>query len=281
VKKVLCLLILIVGLAFSLFVKDQIFCSPIKDCIVYASDESNPYARITNASTFFYSSPNSLEASKMFLLPETYFVELLADAVDGYYQAKYLEIQGYVLKSDIKCVAKVPATPFVTDASFRVFAQNGLNIRSTPKESEGISNKLGTVAFMENNIQFYGTIEGEEAVPFRGSTWVFCKYSSPTGSEIFGYLYAGFCDMFTPIPKNLEVAEYVENPTFRTSISESETSGEIFGQMSAQQQIVLLVLLSIPAIFVIWLLFKPSQLATGKIKRSAKTKSRLDYFELD
>lgn len=284
IYKQIVIIILVKKTLFALFILCVLFAMPFAGhhkFLVHASQQPNPYARIIKASTFLYASPNSLSTSKLFLLPESYFVELLAPEVDGFYLAKYMEVTGYVAKTDIRFIAGTPAVPYASNASFRVFAQYGLTIRSTPRESEGISNKLGVLGYLENNVQLYGTIEGDEAVPFRGNTWLYCKYMPAQGLPVFGYVYAGFCDMVSTIPVNHEQVQYTDAPVFPSSGTNHETSGELFGKLSLQQQVVVLCLLSIPAFIIIYLLFKPSQLATGKTKKTHKMRGRLDYFELE
>lgn len=248
---------------------------------VVAEESNKHYARIKNMGVYLYKSENGTtdNLNIMFLLENTYFVELLEDTNENYYKAKYLNATGYVKKSDVQCVKGSPVNPFATNISFRVFAQNGINIRSTPEASKGLSNTLGTIPYLENNITYYGKVTGEEAIPFRGNTWYYCSYLR-NGIETMGYVYSGYCDLLSTINLNLEVMEEIEKAEFTKStnsnISDGDTDGSILPGVSRTNQILIIIAVCIPGFIIIYLLFKPS-LKNDKENKKSKNK-KLDYF---
>ncbi|MEG1499659.1 MAG: hypothetical protein RR400_01105 [Clostridia bacterium] len=203
-------------------------------------------------------------------------------------------IIGYVKKTDLSFVEGKPISPFASNLSFRVFAQNGLNLRSTPKESDGIANRITTVPFLENNLEFIGKAEGEEAVSHRGSTWIFCCYIKGE-TRANGYLYGGYLDMLPEIQKNTEELKVIDPPVFEEIVTKPEDNGfSKITSLSKEAQAIIISAVSLPALFIIYLLFKPTRLLaqgakseakeTKEAKEEKKPKKRRrksDYYEYD
>ena len=223
-----------------------------------------------------------------FFIPQTYFVEVFSKTGD-YFEAQYLGTRGYVRKSDIEFVSGTPQNPFANKISFRIFAQNGLNLRSTPKESEGIANRLTTIPFLETNLQYIGMIEGEEAISNRGNIWYYCNYFR-MDETLTGSVYAGYCDMLSTIPHNTEELAVIPEPSFEQLAVKDEVSDIGDGSLnnlSKRSQILIIVAVSLPALIILYLLFKPTKIVAGlKSKKSPqpqkkKKRYRGDYYEID
>ncbi len=247
------------------------------------------FAQIVNEETYIYSSPDIGENnSEIFSLPKTYFVELLSIANDTYYHAKYKDIYGYVKKDSVQPIVGTPTTPYLTGISFRVFVPSGANLRATP-ENLGSTNLIHSIPFLETNLEYYGTINGEEAITKKGSVWYYCKYYM-NNLTYMGYVYAPLCDCLSTINLNSEEVEFITGELEFEQIN--QPSGENgLENLSSTSQSLIIIAVSLPCLLFIYLLFKPSTIArkdskTNKIARSnphAKI-SRLkhsDYFELD
>ncbi len=256
--------------------------------IVFA--DNTYYGRALASGIYLYSSPEITQdkQNRLFEIPPTYFVFLLGDENDLFYRAQYNGIYGFVLKNEMSCVAGSPNTPFVTNATFRVFTPSGANLRSTPSQIQGTTNLVTSVPFMETNLMYYGTCEGEEAIPYKGNIWYYCKYAKQE-QEYYGYIYAPLCDMLTQFPQNTEQFEYV-TPNFTVPAGE-QTGSNNYLSISNPWQIIIIVLICLPCIAIIYFLFKPTSIAikgvgTAKTKRQKRKKkiSKLkhsDYYELD
>lgn len=245
----------------------------------------NPqYARVKNSNVKLYKTATENEdfSNVYFTIPETYFVELLAYENDLFFSARYLDAYGYVKISDVQCVKGVPANAFVSKASFRVFAPNGIELRTSPSQSDGL-NTICNINFLETNLQFYGTISGEEAIAYKGSEWYFCKYTK-SGVEQKGYVYSVFCDLLTTISANTEVLEYVSEPTFETE-NTSAPSQDVSNDLSSMPsitQILIIVAVCIPVILIIYLLFRPTRITAKAFNKSGKKQKRKqDYYEYE
>ncbi|MBE7074913.1 MAG: hypothetical protein E7376_02930 [Clostridiales bacterium] len=251
--------------------------------------ETTYYAQVTTPSTYFYSSPTESDEAKMFIITQSYFVELLQSANDTFYSARYADLYGYVLKDSVKPVKNVPITPFLENITFRIFVPSGGNLRSSPNNNGSI-NLVYSIPFLDSNFVYYGIINGEEAISKKGTIWYYCKYL--TGNlSYFGYIYSPLCDCLTTIPTNIEQVEYLDvAPTFDDETT--NTSGEVFEGLSSTTTTIIVIVVSLPCLLFIYLLFKPTKLAeesasentTTKKHRQKKKIHRLknsDYFELD
>lgn len=234
----------------------------------------------------FFSAPLNNDESIMFILPCTYFVELLKNANNDFYYARYNDVYGYVLKSDVKPVKDVPISPFLTNINFRVFVPSGANLRSSPY-SNGTINLIYSIPFLDNNLMYYGVAYGDEAIARKGNVWYYCKYYS-VNLTYLGYVYSPLCDELVAISENTESVEYLDNITFEDeSIT---TSGDIFKGLSSTTTTIIIIVISLPCLLLIYLFFKPTKVAEEtrghastrkKERRKIKRLKNSDYFELD
>lgn len=237
-------------------------------------------------SVYFFSAPQKSDESVLFVLPSTYFVELLKNANEDFYYARYNDIYGYVLKSDVKPVKNTPMVPFATNVNFRIFVPSGANLRSTP-HNNGSLNLVYSIPFLDNNLLYYGVAFGDEAISRKGNVWYYCKYY--TGNLTYtGYVYSPLCDELATLPENTEIVEFLDNISFEDEVT--STSGDVFKGLSSTTTTIIIIFVSLPCLLLIYLLFKPTRLAeqsqqhTQSRKRDRRKIKRLknsDYFELD
>ena len=221
----------------------------------------------------------------IFTLTKTYFVELLYSS-DDYYYARYDDVYGFVLKEKVKPVISTPNNPFLSNISFRIFVPSGANLRSSPK-NDGANNLICTIPFLDYNILYYGTTQGEEAISKKGNSWYYCKYYYNNNSYV-GYVYSPLCDCLTQIEPNNEEMEYMqEEPDF--SYSSTETQSNQILEISQTAQTLIIIAISLPCLLFIYLLFKPTMIAETSDSKTTKQRkkqkiSRLkksDYFEFN
>lgn len=251
------------------------------------------YAKIISSNVKLYRSTTISEefSNVYFVVPQSYFVEISNCDSENFYIATYIDVTGYIKKSEVQCVKGTPTVPFTNNASFRMFIPGGVDLRSSPTQSEGL-NSIATLQFLETNLKYYGTIDGEEAISYKSTTWYFCKYSK-NGTTQNGYVYSAFCDLLTAIPSNAEVLEYVDEPEFiadPTSGQASGTESDSLSSLPSATQIIIIVAVCLPCIFIIYLLFRPTKITaralenadlkpTKRVKR--KKLKHQDYYEYD
>jgi len=233
------------------------FCSPktnlTKTQLASLQNSSSQefYGRIFNSNTYFYSKPTDDISNAYFELETTYFVKLIADENTNFYKAQYLDLVGYVKKSDVKVTADTPKTPFLKDINFRVFAPISQTMRTHPSSSLGSASQVCYIPYLSKDALYYGKIVGESAIVDRTNIWYFCRYFSD--KAYYGYIYSDGCDQMPEIKKNNEIVQYIEKPNFNNS---SPTASLAVVQSFDTNYVPIIALVSVPVlIFVIMLVF--------------------------
>lgn len=247
---------------------------------VFASESY--FARITQDNVYIYSTPQNLQdtSNQIFELPKTYFVEVLEKSNDNFYKVKYLDIIGYAKTTDLTFVKGTPVTPYNTKMTFRVFAPNGIALRSSPNTLNGVNGLVTNIPFLSSNIVYYGNTQGEEWVIYKGNVWYYCKYITES-SCFYGYVYSAYCDLVIENDINNEILEETTAPTFSKNEIYIEES---IDDLPNTTQILLICVACLPCIVIVYLLFKPSRTVTVKKqepKKKIKKLKRSDYFEFD
>ncbi|MGN1227820.1 MAG: hypothetical protein ACI4TX_04160 [Christensenellales bacterium] len=210
------------------------------------------YAQIQNSNVYLYSEPFG---TPLFELPQTFYVKLTENSKNGHYKAEYMNVSGYVLESDVQCVANEPTTPYLTNVSFRNYGTQSSELRTEPSRLAGTNTLICELPLYETNFTYYGKISGEEVVPNRGDIWYYCKYTKNNQSR-FGYIYAGLIDLMT---------NYLNNPLDAYPIlkhewksTQTETTNPNIA-LPDQKQTLIILGISIPIIVILALMFKPIQ----------------------
>ena len=204
--------------------------------VVYA--EEMYYARIMFDQVNLYREPKLDESISniYFELPKTYFVKFLDKANDDFYLAEYNGIRGYVKKDSVRAILGTPSNPYLSNISFRVYAEPSRDMRSYPAIDNSLSQQVIYIPLYSKNIDYISRIKGQELVLNRTNTWYYCRYVSD--KEYFGYIYSDFCVEMTPIYENNENVTYIDNPTFSrieensSTISDSKLLGIIIAIMA-------------------------------------------------
>ena len=190
-----------------------------------ARAETYGYARIMDDSTYFYSEAD--EDAGLFLLPRTYFVQIIGDAGD-YYQISYLDgqenvkaVKGYCKKSQVTPVSYLPQTPYLV---YRIQVTYSTDEPSFP---DGFLEEITLSA------DYYGAF-------YYGSA--LCYYVYLNGS--FGYVPASACSK----PDYPENTEFTDPPDPSPVPQKKDVTG-----------IVLTCILASAAILAVWFLFRPQK----------------------
>lgn len=230
------------------------------------------FAKVLSENIYFYSSPNDSEESKLFILPNSYFV-LLINEKDDFYYAKYASLQGYVKKDEVTPMDGVPSTPYASQ-SFRAFAQNGLDVFSAPMADAA---KCGKLSFLQENVVLYGTCYGDELFPKSTNKWYYCSLSNG-GEEIKGYAFSYFCDNLTLASENMEYFPEITTPL---NFSCDLPSG---GGLSDTSKAMIILGVSLPCLVILYLILSPKKrrlFAKGRKEKSPPLKRGRDYYEFN
>lgn len=252
-----------------------IFLCPLK--VTFAAQGKQYYAKVQSDDVFFYDQPLEEDQHQLFVLPTTYFVVVYADANDEFYACRYDNLTGYVKKESVSVMEGTPQKPFATFATFRLFAVDGLDIKSTPYNLS--SNTLARVPFLQDDLIYYGNKIGDDLVPDKTNIWYYCKYT--TGLESFqGYIYSAFCDQLAQIPLNNEKFAIVSTPIFSSQDAVTLPAT----QLSGTAKTLIIIGVTLPSILILYLIIKPTLITehkTAKRKQTKVKKKHGDYFEFD
>ena len=242
----------------------NILCS-IFQPIKYVEASGVAYAQILHNGCYLYKAPvdNTNYANVYFMLENSYFVELLSDYDDEFYKAKYLDVIGYVKKSQVQCVQGTPQNPFLDNISFRVYSNNSRGLYDKPyMNTNNPTLKLYLPLYCRDLI-YYGIVYGESAVEERTNIWYYCKY---TTTGVCGYVYSDACDKMDTIIPNSEKIPYLSTPKWNLTPPQNNQLIAINGKPFK----ITIVLICIPFIIFAILLFK--------LALSKQQKKEIDTF---
>jgi|GEM_PF-2416489 len=208
------------------------------------------FAQIINPDTYLY---RDLNKNIICSLPETYFVKVSSYS-NGFYTASYNGINGYIKSNEVKVISGAPKKPFLTDATFRLFASDYATLKSAPSM---LSHDITSLPINEP-LSYIGKTYGSELISGRGNVWYYCSYTQ-NNQNVNGYVYAGLCDNLD-INYNTELVDFIPNPF--TSISTEYI--EYLNSKGGKQTVILSVTF-ISSIFA-FLIFLPLIVKNHKIK---------------
>lgn len=240
--------------------------------INYVNAESVCYAQVLESGCYLYktANDNTNYNNVFFMLESSYFVQLLSDYNDEFYKAKYIDVIGYVKKSQVQCVQGIPNKPYLNDVQFRVYSNISREMYDKPYTKTNNPNLVIYLPLYCTDLIYYGKVYGESAIEERTNVWYYCKY---TTTQQCGYVYSDACDQMGTIIKNTEKLPYISSPQWDATI---QTSAELI-QVDSKPFKITTVLICIPfAIFGILLI----KFAITKSQNSTKKEvSTFDPFE--
>lgn len=223
------------------------FFQPIK-CV---NAESVAYAQILHAGCYLFKTPsdNTNFNNVYFMIENSYFVQLLSDYNEDFYKAKYLDVVGYVKKTQVQCVKGLPKQPFLNNISFRVYSNTSRGLYDKPyMNTNNPTLKVYLPLYCEDLI-YYGMVYGESAIEERTNIWYYCKY---TVTNECGYVYSDSCDKMTTIIPNTEKLPYITSPQWNTA---SNSNPQLVAMDSKPFKITI-ILICIPFAVFAFLLIK-------------------------
>lgn len=216
---------------------------------IYAESTSF-YAQIQSPNVYLY---NDKLDTPIFEIPETFYVQLLENSVNGYYKAEYNGIVGYISENSIQCVSNAPSTPYLVNVSFRNYGNQSSELRSEPSRVGGTSTLICELPLYETNFEFIGKISGEEVVPNRSDIWYYCKYTKNNQTKI-GYIYSGLVDMFSNYYSNPIDAYPITKHPWKI-VTNSNPAANL--SLPTHSQSLVILGISIPIIILLFALFRP------------------------
>ena len=223
------------------------------------------YAKVLGENTYFYETCN--ENTKLFEIPPSYFVMLTADANEEFYSAKYGDCLGFVKKNTVTPMNGKPTKPYACSYNFRITSMSGLSLMS---DATFESESLASLDFLEDNVKFYGKLQGQEFFPNSTDVWYYCSFTKANETR-FGYVFSYYCDFESKVQDN---NEYFEEITETLSFSNDNNAG--VGLSDTITAIIILAVV-IPLLIIGYFFITPKN---KKHKPVKVIKRHKDYYEL-
>ena len=136
------------------------------------------------------------KGTKVCTLPATYFVAVGGSESGGRYPVSYLDLDGFVLSSDVEIVDYEPVTKFPSLTCKPNSDGLPVNLRSAPATSRG---EILAAVPHGSILTLYGGISGDEVYAGAGGEWKYVRYDTAQ-KPIYGYIYAPQlkCDALSP-----------------------------------------------------------------------------------
>lgn len=176
-----------------------------------------------------------------FLLEETYFVKILSKINNDFYYVEYKDLTGYVKAENIVLVNENISSPYLENITFNIAKDCFLYF-------EPINNAKNQKIQLSKNqtMTYYGKIFADEITQNSGDVWYYCSLNS-NGQKIFGYVHSSFTNNLSPIVPCTEFST--------EQISQAVPINSILN-LNLKTQTILTVVVSLPILFLIFLLLK-------------------------
>lgn len=182
-----------------------------------------------------------------FLLPADYFIEIVATEGE-FYRCIYDDLSGYIKKTTAAKVTYTPKSLYPVDQVLRLNNDGAaVNVRSVPEAAAEYI--VGTIPAAANSFKFYNYTTGAQIVPAIDK-WYYVSYKNGD-AVIRGYVYSAYVLVEKDIPENDTSAAVIINPD-----GEDPAGEEKDPLIDKIMQIVVIVAIAIPAVFIVYLLFK-------------------------
>lgn len=217
---------------------------------IAAGENTTTYALIVENNALFYRTPTNDDSAQniWFYLPETYFVEIIRQVDNIFYEARYDGISGYVKFSDINIKDYTPASIYPLDLQLKISAVDStVKVRSVPSVSGNI------VATLEwgDIVTYYNKTAGEELEP-SNPYWYYVIVEND-GLTVGGYVYSTNVQIISDIiiPNDISAA-----PAVSPGVEEGQKLNKKYENIT---KIILALAICIPTVAVIFMMFRPRE----------------------
>lgn len=251
------------------------FCAWSNTPLLAASTEVEYYRISTD--TYLYRTDNDTDNEIWCNLPATYFVKATKIATEqtDLISVSYLGITGFVDISTLTPVYSTPTNPYSTQ-TFDILNTANAVLWSSPSTD---SQYLGSIPYNATEVLLVGKTTGEKLSESDEGIWYLCKFVNTDAITLTGYIHSSLTTNLTPFLENSE--EVLLEPIISTN------GTALAPELSNPNNILLIILLTIPAIIILVLIIKPKKSKSKDAKRqiaalnqlSIKSKNSPDDFD--
>lgn len=143
-----------------------------------------------------------------FIVPESYFVEILSTITTEVLKVKYYGKVGYVKKTSVTEVNFTPKNSTLLGITFDLISPGGTQIRSSPTiPVPPADNSYDIIPAGKTGITFIASTIGDAPTGGGSDVWYYARYMPEPTTVIDGYVYSKRTENLTEIQLN------TENPT--------------------------------------------------------------------
>ena len=224
------------------------------------AEEAILYAEIIDETFLFSKSDEAY--TPVCTLPKSYFVQVIGEKQNGYFEATYDDLNGFVLSSAVSLCESEPTSKYHS-ASLVLFNDgHAVSVRSSPKHDE--ENLVASLPSF-SAVDYYGTVEGSTQVEALGNKWYYIRFDHG-GEKKRGYVYSLYAEE-AKIPENktdwlpvvtepITPPETNEPEADEPETNESDAIENTATPLSPLREGIIIAALCIPAVLIIYILFK-------------------------
>lgn len=202
-------------------------------------------------------------ANIYFLLPKTYYVEILNSCkldsgADGFF-VRYGETEGYCLSSSLSADFSTITTT-QSGITLKMYPDAGTYIRSTPSIAD---NKIRIIPQSTSGIIYIGSISGDTPTDGTTNTWYYVEYNISNTKTVLGYIYSERGILSAPLTELTRTNQTPTTPeasktenTDTTPIADTNINPSLNLSVSPALKWVIALLFIIPVIVIFALLIK-------------------------
>lgn len=230
----------------------------LKTASAYRAEYGQLTVRILTEDVYLYRNALVSDENKMFLLTKSYYLIVYEIGDSLFYEVEYQTAQdgyiptmGYVLKSQVTMTEDTPDPIF---PKITASAVTNEMVRSTPSDSAPVL----ACTTAGQSLLIYGFLPLED-----GTRYAFVRY----GSKV-GYIRTESLNIATITPHPIPIPEpplpddepSEEDPSKEDSSTDTELEpSSDTPLLDTKMQIILIVAIVIPALFIVYLMFRPNR----------------------
>lgn len=221
-----------------------------------ANAETKTYLKILETTPLYSSTKQNESDSIMFLLPKTYYAEIIGKTklfggTDAY-EVRYNGFTGFAKVSAFDTKTNTSGV-MQSDITISLTKDAGTYIRTSPQITNNI---IKVINIGETNINFIGTIEGDVPSDGNSNIWYFCTYYASDTKAYLGYIYSERCILSSPLTDYREPSEIADNNALITTAGADQNDLSPKTNMTKGLMWFIVILFSVPTLIVFVLLIK-------------------------
>lgn len=241
-----------------------LFVGSILAPLIFVHAQAQDYFLVESEDLLFYNESNQ----PMFIIPKTYYVLKTGEQFQGnYYYVSYKNIDGRLLKSSVAAAQSLNVdSPFFSSTLQINSSESFILVHNIP--SSTASEKL----FFDDlamNFEFIGIMPDTDSA--KSDIWYYVRYNT----DRYGYIHSTKTSNTTLATSITAHPNSLISPSPSPSISPSPNPNAPVEPTNDMLRVLLILGISVPAVIIVFLLFRPSSKTS---RRPPRERSR-DYYD--